>query len=155
MGNYTDLQTKVVRTGICTFCGACISACPQGFINSINGEPNWSAVRKEECTWCDKCYNACYMIRRELIKGLSRMIFGQSKKEEIGVYRRAFTARTTDEGVKRFCQDGGIVTSLLVYLLKEKLIDGVLVADREGWVPVASVAKTEEQMIRAAGTKYD
>lgn len=154
MLNYEELQSKVVQTGICTRCGACIPACPNDFIKFTNGVPNWFGARKEDCTGCDKCYNACYMIRRELISGLRSLIFGRVKKTDIGVCRRVLSARTRDEKVEQLCQDGGIVTSILGYLLEKKLIDGALVADREGWMPVASVMKTKEQVIRTARTKY-
>lgn len=154
MLNYEDLQSSVVQADICTRCGACISACPNDFIKFINGGPNWFGARKEDCTGCDKCYNGCYMIRRDLISVLGRFIFGSAKKTGIGVCRRVFSSRMRDEKVKQFCQDGGIVTSLLTYLFEEKLIDGALVAEREGWMPVASIMKTKEQVIRAAGTKF-
>ena len=154
MLNYEELQSKVVQTGICTRCGACISACPNDFIKFSNGEPNWFGARREDCTGCDKCYDACYMIRRELISSLGIFIFGRTKKTEIGVSKRILSARTRDEKLKQFCQDGGIVTSLLIYLLEEKFIDGALVVGREGWMPVASVVKSKEQIIHAAGTKY-
>jgi coenzyme F420 hydrogenase subunit beta len=154
MLNYEELQSKVVKTHLCTRCGACISACPNGFIKFIDEVPNWYKARKEDCTGCDKCYNGCYMIRRELLSSLRRLVFGPSKKTNIGVYSRILIARTQDERLKQLCQDGGIVTSILYHLLEEGFIDGALVADREGWMPLASVVKAKEQVIRAAGTKY-
>lgn len=154
MLNYEELQSKVVSAGLCSGCGACISACPNDFVAFANDKPNWNEKLKEECAWCDKCYNACYMVRRELIKDLGRFFFGRSGKNHIGVYRKVVAARTLNKEVKRFCQDGGIATSVLIHLLEGNLIEGALVVASDGWLPVVTVARTQEDLINAAGTKY-
>lgn len=149
---YEELKSKVIERGICVVCGACILACPNNFIQFINQKLEWPA-KKAECEYCDKCYNACYVIRREIMGERGMPLFGL-RREGIGGYKRIVSARTREEFVKRICQDGGIVTSLLTYALNEKLIDGALVTQRDGWMPKASTAKTKNELILAAGTKY-
>jgi coenzyme F420 hydrogenase subunit beta len=43
---------------------------------------------------------------------------------------------------------------LLIYGLDQGIIDGALVVGKDGWAPVASIAKTRDEIIAAAGTKY-
>ena len=39
MPSYEDLEAKIIDTGICTVCGACILACPDSDIKFIEGKP--------------------------------------------------------------------------------------------------------------------
>jgi coenzyme F420 hydrogenase subunit beta len=79
---------------------------------------------------------------------------GWGRKGSIGLYKRIVAARTRDTEVERTCQNGGIVTTLLLHALDSDLIDGALVVGRDAWEPVACIARTRDEIIRAAGTKY-
>ena len=153
MPSYEDLATKIIDTGECTVCGACITACPDSHIKLIENKPK-RPKRTVDCVGCYTCYDACYMLRHNLIKDIEGDIMGWGKKESIGLCRRAVIARTKDTGLVKTCQDGGIVTTLLLYALDSGIIDGALVAGRDNWAPVACVAKTRDEIMLAAGTKY-
>ncbi len=153
MPSYEDLEAKVIDTGECTVCGACVTACPDFHIKFIENKPK-RPKRTVDCVGCHTCYDACYMLRHDLIKDIEGHIVGWGRKESIGLYRRIAVARTTESEIERTCQSGGIVTTLLLYALDSSLIDGALVVGGDGWVPVACVAKTRDEIIRAAGTKY-
>ncbi len=107
-----------------------------------------------DCVGCSICYEACYMLRHSLIKDIEGAVIGRGKKESVGLYMRAVLARTTDDVVADRCQDGGVVTTLLLYALESGIMDGVLVVGRDGWTPTAYVARTREEIMEAAGTKY-
>jgi len=107
-----------------------------------------------DCVGCTICYDACYMLRHGLMPDIEGSILGWGKRVSVGIYKRILAARTTDRGIGKACQDGGIVTALLIYALDHGIIDGALVAGKDAWVPVACVAKTRDQIILAAGTKY-
>jgi len=86
-------------------------------------------------------------------------VFGRERKsdEEFGVYRRIVIARTKDDRVKEVCQDGGVVTSLLLYALEEGIIDGAVVSgiDREKpLMAIPKLAESAEEIIESAGTRY-
>lgn len=52
-------------------------------------------------------------------------------------------------------QDGGVVTSMLLYALEEGLIDSAVVtvkSEEEPWKPVAIVAQSREEILRASGS---
>jgi coenzyme F420 hydrogenase subunit beta len=55
----------------------------------------------------------------------------------------------------KVCSDGGVVTSLLVYLLEHRLIDGAIVSVSEGpFGRKPIVATTKEKIISAAGSRF-
>jgi coenzyme F420 hydrogenase subunit beta len=153
MPSYEDLEAKIIDRRECTVCGACITACPSFHIKFVEGKPK-RPKRTMDCVGCSTCYDACYMLRYDLIKDIEGNTIGRGKKESIGLYRRAVIARTKDTEIERTCQDGGIVTTLLLYALDNGVIDGALVVGRDNWAPVTCIARTRDEIIRAAGTKY-
>lgn len=153
MPSYEDLETRIIDTGNCTACGACIVACPTFHIKFIEGKPR-RPKRTLDCVGCSICYEACYMLRHSLMKGIESRVMGWGRKDSIGLYRRVIRARSKDREIGRVCQDGGIVTTLLLYALDSGIIDGALVVGKEGRAPVAGVARTRDEIIMSAGTKY-
>src|SRR4030042_6601227 len=125
MQSYEDLATKIIDTGECTVCGACITACPDSHIKFIENKPK-RPKRTMDCVSCHTCHDACYMLRHNLIKDIEGSTIGRGKKESIGLYRRVVVAKTEDTGPMRAGQDGGIVTTLLLYALDSGIIDGGL-----------------------------
>jgi len=153
MPSYEDLEARIIDPGECTVCGACITACPDSHIKLIDNKPK-RLKRTMDCVGCRTCYDACYMLRHDLMKDIEGSIVGRGRKESIGLYRRIIAARTKYTEIERTCQNGGVVTTLLLYALDSGLIDGALVVGRDAWAPVACIAKTRNEIIRAAGTKY-
>ncbi len=153
MPSYEDLEAKVIETGTCTVCGACILACPNSHIKYTEGKPK-RPKRTMDCVGCSTCYDACYVLRHGLIADIEASLLGWGKKESIGIHRRVLAARSKHSDIGKACQDGGIVTTLLLYALDNGIIDGALVVGRDAWKPVACVARTRDEIIRAAGTKY-
>lgn len=153
MPSYEDLEAKIIDTGECTVCGACVTACPGSHIKLIENKPK-RPKRTVDCVGCSVCYDACYMLRHDLIRDIEGSVIGRGKKESIGLYRRAVAARARDPEIMKGCQDGGVVTTLLLYALDGGIIDGALVVGRDNWAPVACIAKTRDEIIRATGTKY-
>jgi coenzyme F420-reducing hydrogenase beta subunit len=153
MPSYEDLEARIIDTGECTVCGACIMACPGSHIKFVEDKPK-RPKRTMDCVGCSTCYEACYMLRHDLIKDIETRTIGWGKRESIGLYGRVVTARTKDTDVERSCQNGGIVTTLLLYALDSGVIDGALVVGSDCWAPIACIAKTRDEIILSAGTKY-
>lgn len=54
-------------------------------------------------------------------------------------------------------QDGGAVTSILMYLLEKGLVDNVSIVGEDeeiSWKPVSRLTSDVEEVKKAAGTKY-
>jgi coenzyme F420 hydrogenase subunit beta len=109
-------------------------------------------VAEDNCVKCGICYLICPQIKA--LDGEVREKFGWQKP--IGTYQSAASARTTDPKVSEVCTDGGVVTSVLHYALKKRLIQGALVSKRTGPFTRQPFLATEpEQLIEAAGTHFD
>lgn len=64
-------------------------------------------------------------------------------------------ARAWREGVRRRAQYGGTVSSLLLHALREGEVDSVvLTGSPDGVYPEPTVARTEEEVLRCAGSRY-
>jgi coenzyme F420 hydrogenase subunit beta len=153
MPSYEDLEAKIIDTGECTVCGACITACPDSHIKFIEDKPK-RPKRTMDCVGCHTCYDACYMLRHNLMKDIEASTIGRGKRESVGSYRRAVVARADDAKLLKACQDGGIVTTLLLYALDSGIIDGALVVGKDNWTPASCIAKTRDEIILSAGAKY-
>jgi len=159
MPAYEELESEVIEKGLCTYCGACVASCPLQHLKWIEERPK-RPEKKAACEDCETCYHACY--QTEFERGaIEQEIFGRCRKEDedIGIYRRVIAAKSFDERILEKAQDGGVVTTILVYMLEEKLIDGAILTEREekgdgSWMPFPKVAKSKEEIIAAAGTKY-
>lgn len=134
-------------------CGACITACPDSHIKFIENKPK-RPKRTVDCVGCHTCYDACYMLRHDLMKDIESRIMGWGKKGDIGEYRRIMVARGCDPETMKGCQDGGVVTKLLLYALESGIIDGALVVGKDNWAPVSCIAKTGDEIMLSAGAKY-
>jgi coenzyme F420 hydrogenase subunit beta len=134
--SFAKLRREIIEPGICTLCGACVASCE--VLSVVNGKP----ALKGPCTACGVCYNQC-----------PRTITTESSL--IGNVRDVFTAKSLLPEVKG--QDGGIVTSMLLYALEEGLIDSAIVtvkSDEEPWKPVPIVAQTRDDILRSSGSIY-
>ena len=153
MPSYDDLEAKIINTGSCTVCGACILSCPNSHIKFLEGKPK-RPKKKLDCVSCTICYEACYVLRPGVGEEIESDVLGRLEKGGMGIHRRILAARAKDRSMAKACQDGGIITAILLYALNNGLIDGALVVGRDGWMPVATTAKTTDDVLLASGTKY-
>lgn len=150
---FEDLQKEIQQTGLCGRCGGCVSFCAADRLGALemgeDGLPRY--VDKDLCLECGICYLICPQtgeLDREV-----RSTFGWSAP--LGMYDTITSARSTEEDVLNVCTDGGVVTSLLTYMLEHHLIDGAVVSRK---VDVFSrkpiIAISREDLLRAAGTEF-
>jgi Coenzyme F420-reducing hydrogenase, beta subunit len=149
-----SLAKEVVGTGRCLGCGACVIVCPFNCLEYIGEKP----CLVKECKICGICAQACPQYEWASSK-IENFVFGRERKpeEEFGIYRRLAIAQAADSQILDACQDGGAVTALLLFALKEGIIDGAIVTQKEyqkPFYPCPILAKTEEEILQSAGTKY-
>jgi len=149
-----SIAELVVKTGRCVGCGTCVLVCPFGCLEYVEEKP----YLVKECKVCGICAQVCpqYEFPSSEIESL---IFGRKRKtdEAFGVYRRLALARATDSQILEKCQDGGAVTALLLFALKNGIIDGAVVAKSElekPFYPHPTLATTTDDILQSAGTKY-
>ncbi len=152
--SFGDLQQEVIARGLCGRCGGCASFCSADEMNALEFDrvDGPRLVSEDNCLKCGICYLICPQIKA----------LGDEVKDKfgwqppIGAYRDIISARTTEPEVAEVCTDGGVVTSLLRYALKKRVIQGALVSKRLG--PFARqpfLATNPDQLIETAGTHFD
>jgi coenzyme F420 hydrogenase subunit beta len=73
----------------------------------------------------------------------------------MGRYERVASARTTNHEVRNICTDGGVVTSLLMYMLDYNLIDGAVVSRlTEPFRRVPMIATNRTDVLNSAGSDF-
>ena len=137
--SYGMLMKEIVRAGICTECGTCAAVCPVLEWDHLAGQPKLIG----KCTGCGICYNQC---PRTITDPIQLM----------GEFKTGYVSNTDIPEVVG-AQDGGTVTSLLIYLFEEHLIDAAIVSTKDPnnpWHPVSQIITNKEEAIKAAGSIY-
>ncbi len=137
--SYGMLMKEIIRAGICTECGTCAAVCPVLEWDHLAGQPKLIG----KCTGCGICYNQC---PRTITDPIQLM----------GEFKTGYVANTDIPEVIGG-QDGGTVTSLLIYLFEEHLIDAAIVAMKDPsdpWHPVSQIITSKEDAIKASGSIY-
>jgi coenzyme F420 hydrogenase subunit beta len=86
-------------------------------------------------------------------------IFGRDGHHNVftGAYRNIYIGNCTNEEIRRNGASGGILSAVLVWLLEKGRIDGAVVvgmSDEEPWLTRAFIARTREEILRSAQSKY-
>ncbi len=152
--SFDEILDKVVSAEKCAGCAACVVVCPIGCLEYTEEKPG--LVNK--CTACGICAKVCPRYDFAL-PAIEKFVFGRERKsdEDFGVHRRTVIAQASDESVLQVCQDGGVVTALLIHALETGLVDGVVVSgvDKDKpFYPVPRLATTPEEVLKCAGTRY-
>ncbi len=124
----------------CAYCGACIAICPVSALSPRDDTPH---LDKEKCTECQLCSKICPALNMTLIE-----------EEKI---LEAYTAKTTLSDVEKVCQDGGVVTTLLIKALDEGIIEAAItcgVSETEPLKPLPLISTNKQDLLSSAGSKY-
>lgn len=130
----------------CTGCGLCHSLYGVKFQMSESGflEPE---IVSDECE--SKLKNICPCYGKQCGIMHSSDVWGR----EEGLY----TAYSSDEYVRYSASSGGVLTQLCIFLLKEKLVDGILHVGKDENNPIGCklyCSTTAEQVIKNCGSRY-
>jgi coenzyme F420 hydrogenase subunit beta len=140
---------------MCTGCGVCAAVCPiDDVITMITDDKkgvHQSSVNLDTCTDCTLCLMSCPPLTWSNEKKTTQY------NELVGDYITSYAAYSNDEEIRMASASGGFITSFLIYLLENKLIQGALVVKRDTINPLISkpfIATTAEEIINAKGSKY-
>lgn len=149
-GGQKELEASIIRTGLCTGCGACVNLCP------------YQATYRDRTVTlhpCDlargRCYACCPrtpMDREALQRELNP---GADWTPEVGAAEGFFMTRATDEAIRHQAQHGGTVTALISLALREGLIEAAVLAARgEGLLPRAVTVSDPEAAGRTGKSRF-
>lgn len=126
---------NVVQYNKCRSCGYCFSVCPVNAISMIYVEGFFRlAVDVNQCVQCGKCVKNCP----------AENVFAENGL--LGSYEDLILAHSTNREVRHNATSGGLINSLVRFLLKERIVDGILMAGYDG----KSVNETSSQLITLA-----
>jgi coenzyme F420 hydrogenase subunit beta len=152
--SFNNLIEDVVEVGFCVGCGTCEAICPVNVIKLEDYKPTIVG----DCIECGICYSNCPRTDYDISEA-EKIIHGRTRKESedlTGIYSEVYAAKAVPQDIQEHAQDGGIVTALVAQFLADGG-DAVIVAGLEedkAWVPKPVIAKTREEVVNAAGTKY-
>ena len=155
---YDPIQI-IVDSHLCCLCGACKAVCPVEAITIAEDKP---IIDEEKCIHCGLCNYHCprtlmpLNILKTHVSGPQESFFQDLNVQPIGPYRILKSAQTANDEIKAVCQDGGMVTTFLQYLLEKSEIHGAVVAKRQpnSWDTNAVIVSNIDELLEASGTKY-
>ncbi|HEX2192299.1 MAG TPA: Coenzyme F420 hydrogenase/dehydrogenase, beta subunit C-terminal domain [Acidimicrobiales bacterium] len=167
--HWAHLYDEVVTSGLCTGCAGCVVACPHDVLGYNDDEGVYKPFHLEEeggpggCghgdRGCTSCTRACPRFR-SWESEIDTHLFGRARRpEEVdGISKDIILARAADPEILEKGQDGGLVSAILLWALDHGYIDAALVSYLEGdgttWKAVPGVARTREEILAAAGSRY-
>jgi coenzyme F420 hydrogenase subunit beta len=165
---WKELFSEVVTSGLCTGCAACVIACPHDVLDyetadgvykpwhlDIDGGPDDCTHGVKGCTMCTR---ACPRFRNWESEIDTHRFARERTDDEVWGIGDVLLARATEIELVENGQDGGFVSALLLYALENDVIDAALVSGLEGdgstWVAHPQVARTREDVLRTAKSRY-
>jgi len=153
---YKDLESKIINSGFCTFCGACEAACPVQAI-SIDGYTIEHSDCSQHIESCPICFQICPH-SEELVDDCLKFVSDSNiKREGLGYYRRILLAQAADPELRKLGHGGGIVTTLLTNAIDKHVVDSAIVSQAETDTPIkpkALVGVVPDDVLSAIGSKF-
>ncbi len=166
---WKELYSEVVTSGLCTGCAGCVVVCPHDVLGYNDNDGVYKPFHLEEelgldnCIHgekgCTTCTRACPRFRAWEPQ-IEEHLFGRARKpaELSGISKDIILARASEEMVHKMGQDGGLVSAMLIWCLEKGYIDAALVSYLEGdkgtWKAIPGVARTRDEVLAAAGSRY-
>jgi len=165
---WKELYEEVIQTGLCTGCAGCVVTCPHDVIGYEHEEGKYVPFHIEEelgldnCIHgekgCTTCTRACPRFRK-WEESADMHLFGRTRgpDEMSGIWRQLLLTRAVDTEEHTKGQDGGFVSAMLIWLLKNDYIDGALVSgveEDDKWKAKPAVVTNREEVLATAGSRY-
>lgn len=146
---------------VCSECGMCIAACPKQALDfNYTSKEMWDVIKREpskcsNCKICEKCCPFKEFNNREY----DVFIFGNKRETEyeklVGIYINFYIGHASDLSIRKECSSGGLITSILLYLLQKGDIDGAIVTDFDyNFKPHSKICTSRDEILKAKGSKY-
>lgn len=166
---WKELYDEVITSGLCTGCAGCVISCPHDVIGYKHEPGAYKPFHIEEelglsnCLHgekgCTSCTRACPRFGDWEVEA-NEHLFGETRQDDemAGVFKDILLVRAKEDGVYDAGQDGGLVSSILIWALENDIIDGALVSELEGgsngWKATPAVATNREEVLAGAGSRY-
>ncbi|MFX1358466.1 MAG: Coenzyme F420 hydrogenase/dehydrogenase, beta subunit C-terminal domain [Promethearchaeota archaeon] len=156
---FQDLIEEVHKRGICQECGGCVSFCSSAEYDVIGLKDPYKPpeyLNKDKCLECGICYCICpqtHVLDDELNKTYQ---FSDYNLLPIGHFEDVYSCQATDKEFLNYGTDGGVVNSIINFLIEKNLIDGSIVSKTDApFSREATFADSKYDLIKASGAKLD
>ena len=149
-----ELERKVVKTDLCTNCGACQGMCP--YWRSYEGRTfvDYECDRKE-----GRCKYFCPRMPADLDALMGKFFNAADVIPQLGPVKELYLTRAADPEIRANAQHGGTVTALVELALAEGFIDAAVLskagaageADGSGTLDPAGCLVTDPAEVRKCG----
>ena len=167
---WKHLYDEVVTSGLCTGCAGCVIVCPHDVLGYNDDEGVYKPFQLEDYGGPGRllprrqglhlvhprlpavpCLGARH--RRAPLRPRARR-----PTRSRASTRTSCSPAAADPVIHEVGQDGGLVGAILLYCLEKDIIDAALVSYLEGdgtsWKAIPGVARTREEIIASAGSRY-
>ena len=153
---YELLDEVIIDPGKCVGCAACISICPVDVFDYVDENP--VATRAQACVNCVLCAEVCPVLRPP-DNDMHEFIDLQkpSKDEGYGPYAYGLYARTTDAEILERCQDGGIVSAIILHQMEKGMLKGAILGDvyeHDRQIGRHKLAVNRDDVLACAASRY-
>lgn len=153
---YELLAEEVIAPGKCVGCAACVSICPVDVFDYVDERP--ATCRTGACVDCVLCAEVCPVLRpadNDLRDFLD--LQAPSLDEGFGPYAYALYARSTDPEIMARCQDGGVVSAILLHQMERGTLKAAVLGDiypDNRQVGLHRLARTRREVLSCAASRY-
>lgn len=153
---YELLREVVINPSRCVGCAACVSICPVDVFDYVDEQP--VETRANACVDCVLCAEVCPVLRppdndMQAFIGLQE----PSIDEGYGPYAYGVYARSTDPEIMQHCQDGGIVSAIILHGMEQGTLKGAILGDvykDNPQIGLHKLAIDREEVLNCAASRY-
>ncbi len=156
---WQELDSEIIRTGKCVYCGACGAFCANINFDTSKEIPIEDGSCKDSNTCRDGfgiCYNLCPKTGLDQIplSLLDKWVFGKEQDAILGHFIDIVSVKITDKAREFLPIDAGPTTALLYIAMEEGLIDCSIVTDKdENFLPFPIIARSQKEIFKGVGYK--
>lgn len=156
---WLELDSEIIKTGKCTYCGACGTFCMNIKYDKDKEIPIEDGSCKDVNTCREGfgvCYNLCPKTGIEQIplSLLDKWVFGKEQDKILGHYIDIVSVKLKDSAKASIDEKAGPITGLLNVAMRNGLIDAAIVTGKdENFLPHPLIAEISEDLIESIGYK--
>ncbi|MCL1865144.1 MAG: Coenzyme F420 hydrogenase/dehydrogenase, beta subunit C-terminal domain [Spirochaetes bacterium] len=144
-----ELQADVQQKNMCIGCGACVSICP--YFKTYKGK---TAAMFQCSRESGRCYAYCPKTGVNLDRISEKLYNKKYSSDALGNLKAIYTSEKSDKASKGNFQNGGTVSALMEFALKNKTIDSAILTKRNGAVSIPEIVTDHEKVHAYASSKY-
>lgn len=144
------IRSRVLDTGLCTGCGACVQLCP------YQRRHKDQTVVLHACDRLDgRCRLYCPRAPADFSRLRAALFEPGCLTDELGPVKGLYVTRAADPAIREKAQHGGTVSALLKLALEAGLIDRALVAgEQSNLLSLPTAAGSAQEALAGAKSKF-